>query len=287
MLSLFARLSIQPKPVDVAEPKLLLFCTKHRGFPSAGLSRWQPTAPNSFEKRSAEPASQQQFWFSIRLAHRVSAQAPSTSVATCCSAKAGPDGWPLSNGKRLQPSTEKGVGFRRTKRRSHAARSSLAAPHCHSPPTSGTAFVTLLFNRASRPLHRPQADPQPTGLQPPFRVDWTAAFEATARFSFFCFALRSPLLLVDGAPPPAGTAAVRSCLKPGTGAPPLLSRRTRSLAARKWTSALAGGLWAAPRNGAALAPGPCRDLQQMARRESGRDGSVQPLSVPLAVCGMV
>ncbi|KAF3945938.1 hypothetical protein CMV_027740, partial [Castanea mollissima] len=88
--------------------------------------------PNK-RQRSAKPTSQLLFpWFSLRLAHRVSIQAPSTSVAT---EAAGPDGWPFKS--KDQPSTERGVGFRLTRRRSHAARSGPAAPHCHSPPTSG------------------------------------------------------------------------------------------------------------------------------------------------------
>jgi len=145
-LSVFARLSIQPRRRRRCGTQAR-FVEKGAGVPVGGpvaLAADRAEQAPSFAGGAvqAEPASQQGFpWFSIRLAHRVSAQAPSTSVTDCFTKKAaGPNGRRLFRLEPPRPSTEKGVGSRPTRRRSHAARSGPAAPHCHSPPTSGTSL---------------------------------------------------------------------------------------------------------------------------------------------------
>ena len=87
-LSVFARLSIQPRRRRRCGTQAR-FVEKGAGVPVGGpvalaADRAEQAPSVSGGAVQAEPASQQGFpWFSIRLAHRVSAQAPSTSVTDC------------------------------------------------------------------------------------------------------------------------------------------------------------------------------------------------------------
>ena len=131
-------------------------------FPSAGLLRWQPTAPNKlllFRRCCSGGAG-------------VPAGLPLVFNQACTSCigtssqhlghgllhwrAAGPNGRRLFRLEPPRPSTEKGVGSRPTRRRSHAARSGPAAPHCHSPPTSGTSPSAPCYRRAGRFTAREQ-----------------------------------------------------------------------------------------------------------------------------------
>ena len=88
-----------------------------------------------------------------------------------------------SNNSLLKPALKRNHGFRLTRRHSHAARSSLAVPDCHSPPTSGRSHRRLLLNnRAGRFTAR---RPIRNRLSPaPLSGGQTTAVEAAVQSDF-------------------------------------------------------------------------------------------------------
>jgi hypothetical protein len=147
-LSVFARLSIQPRHrrrCGTQTPPSWQRCGCSRRRVCCAGSRPRRTSSSVRTSRSggAGVPARLPFVFIQACTSCIGTSSQHLGRGLFCWRKAGPDGRRIFRKwirKHPGPSTDKGVGSRPTRRRSHAARSGPAAPHCHSPPTSGTAF---------------------------------------------------------------------------------------------------------------------------------------------------
>ena len=164
--------------------------------------RWQPTAPFRFrpfdrkKQRGRRPSSLKGSTVQV-CASRID-----TSFHHLSLDRTQPGLYAQSASQPTEPALKEGTGFPPISRRSHADRSSLAVPHCHSPPSSEEPASPLPGPWALSQLVSPS--PLSDGLQPPFGRLLCVFF----RFLSFSQTAPPSLALWQPARRPASPAAV-------------------------------------------------------------------------------